>query len=90
MQIAIDGPVSSGKSTISKLVAKKLDLIYIDTGAMYRTAALHCLRQGVNLEDEKAVCERVKENKLHFEFLPVGDKNDGRNCTILLNGEDVS
>lgn len=90
MQIAIDGPVSSGKSTISKLVAKKLGLIYIDTGAMYRTVAFHCLREGVDLNNEEAVCQRVKRNKLHFEFIPVGDKNDGRNCTILLNGEDVS
>jgi cytidylate kinase len=90
MQIAIDGPVSSGKSTISKLVAKKLGLIYIDTGAMYRTVAFHCLREGVDLNNEEAVCQRVKKNRLHFELLPVGDKNDGRNCTILLNGEDVS
>lgn len=90
MQIAIDGPVSSGKSTISKLVAKKLGLLYIDTGAMYRTVALHCLREGVDVKNEAAVCQRVKENKLHFEFLPIGEKNDGRNCTILLNGEDVS
>lgn len=90
MQIAIDGPVSSGKSTISKLVAKKLGLVYIDTGAMYRTVALHCLRQNVDLNNEAAVCARVKENKLHFEFLPAEEKNDGRNCTILLNGEDVS
>ena len=90
VQIAIDGPVSSGKSTISKLVAKKLGLVYIDTGAMYRTVALHCLRQNVDLNDESEVCARVKQNRLHFEFLPAGENNDGRNCTILLNGEDVS
>lgn len=90
MQIAIDGPVSSGKSTISKLVAKRLGLLYVDTGAMYRTVALHCLRQGIDLTNKEMVCERVKENKLHFEFLPAEEKNDGRNCTILLNGEDVS
>ena len=90
MQIAIDGPVSSGKSTISKLVAKKFGLVYIDTGAMYRTVALHCLRQNVDLNDESEVCARVKQNRLHFEFLPAGENNDGRNCTILLNGEDVS
>ena len=90
VQIAIDGPVSSGKSTISKLVAKKFGLVYIDTGAMYRTVALHCLRQNVDLNDESEVCARVKQNRLHFEFLPAGENNDGRNCTILLNGEDVS
>ncbi|MEI6863633.1 MAG: (d)CMP kinase, partial [Candidatus Omnitrophota bacterium] len=50
--IAIDGPAGSGKSTVSKLVAKRLGLIYIDTGAMYRALTLKAMRSGADLEDE--------------------------------------
>ena len=52
--IAIDGPAGAGKSTIAKLVAKKLDFIYVDTGAMYRAIALYLLRSGVNIFEETA------------------------------------
>ena len=51
-KIAIDGPAGSGKSTISKLLPKKLNFEYIDTGAMYRAVTLKGLRLGVNLENE--------------------------------------
>ena len=54
MIIAIDGPAGSGKSTISKLVAKDLDLIYLDTGAMYRLVTIKALKMGIldeNLEN---------------------------------------
>ncbi len=47
MNIAIDGPAGAGKSSIAKLVAKKLSFVYIDTGAMYRTMALYCLKHGI-------------------------------------------
>ena len=47
MNIAIDGPAGAGKSTIAKIVAKKLEYIYVDTGAMYRTMALACYRNGI-------------------------------------------
>jgi cytidylate kinase len=53
--IAIDGPSASGKSTNAKLIAKALDYIYVDTGAMYRTLAWHCLKLGVDVQDPKAV-----------------------------------
>lgn len=61
--IAIDGPAGAGKSTIAKEVAKKLDFIYVDTGAMYRAMALYVLRQGISAEDEDkvaAVCNEVQ------------------------------
>jgi cytidylate kinase len=61
--IAIDGPSASGKSTNAKLVAKALGFVYVDTGAMYRTLAWHCLQKGVDVHDEKAVaalCRRWK------------------------------
>ena len=50
--IAIDGPAGSGKSTVAKIVANRLDLLYIDTGAMYRALTLKAMRQGINLENE--------------------------------------
>ncbi len=55
MQIAIDGPASAGKSTVAKLVAKKLDYIYCDTGAMYRAVTYAALKQGVQLDDDVAL-----------------------------------
>jgi cytidylate kinase len=61
--IAIDGTSASGKSTNSKLVAKALGFIHVDTGAMYRTLAWYCLKQGVDVTDAKAVaaaCRRWK------------------------------
>ena len=56
--VAIDGPAGAGKSTIAKAVAKELNLIYVDTGAMYRAVALYMLREGVDLTDR----ERLPEN----------------------------
>src|SRR5689334_22825105 len=53
--IAIDGTSASGKSTNSKLVAKALGYVYVDTGAMYRTLAWHCLKNGIDVHDAKAV-----------------------------------
>jgi cytidylate kinase len=61
--IAIDGTSASGKSTNSKLVAKALGYVYVDTGAMYRTLAWHCLKHRVDVDDAKAVaatCRRWK------------------------------
>lgn len=61
--IAIDGTSASGKSTNAKLVAQALGFVYVDTGAMYRTLAWHCLKTGVNVDDLKAVaaaCRRWK------------------------------
>ncbi|MPM66422.1 Cytidylate kinase [bioreactor metagenome] len=53
--IAIDGPAGSGKSTVAKIIAEKLGIIYVDTGAMYRAVALFCIRNGVDTTDEMAV-----------------------------------
>ena len=53
MQIAIDGPASAGKSTIAKLIAKNLNFVYCDTGAMYRAVTLEGLRRGINLANEE-------------------------------------
>ena len=61
--IAIDGPSASGKSTNAKLVAKSLGYIYVDTGAMYRTLAWHCLQKRVDVHDVKAVAALCRKWK---------------------------
>ncbi len=61
--IAIDGPSASGKSTNAKLVAQALGFVYVDTGAMYRTLAWHCLQKGVDVQDEKAVAALCRKWK---------------------------
>lgn len=53
--VAVDGPSGSGKSSVSKAVARRLDAAYLDTGAMYRAVAWHCLNEGVDLADAEAV-----------------------------------
>lgn len=55
ISVAIDGPAGSGKSTVAKMIAKKLGLMYIDTGAMYRTVALYCMRKGIDTTNENEV-----------------------------------
>jgi len=64
MIIAIDGPAGSGKSTISKILSKKLGFIYLDTGAMYRALTLKVLQEKVSLEDEPGMIKLAKD----FDF----------------------
>jgi cytidylate kinase len=59
--IAIDGPSGSGKSTVSRAVAQRLDLAYLDTGAMYRALTWWCIEQGVDLEDQPAVARSARD-----------------------------
>jgi CMP/dCMP kinase len=88
-QIAIDGPVAAGKGTVAIKIAKKLDFLYVDTGAMYRVAAWLALKEGVSFENEKDVVELVKRHKIEMR-MPQGKEKDGRLTTILLDGKDVS
>lgn len=81
--IAVDGPAGSGKSTVAKMVARKLGIIYVDTGAMYRTVALHCTQEGISLEDEAAVVASL--NGLNMRIQP-----DTEGQRIFLNEEDVT
>ncbi|ODU23489.1 MAG: cytidylate kinase [Verrucomicrobia bacterium SCN 57-15] len=59
--IAIDGTSASGKSTNSKLIAKSLGFVYVDTGAMYRTLAWYCLKQKIDVHDPKAVAQACRK-----------------------------
>ena len=61
MNIAIDGPAGAGKSTIAKLLAAKLGILYLDTGAMYRAVGLKALNTGVDISDEAAVEKMLTE-----------------------------
>ncbi|MBI5124009.1 MAG: (d)CMP kinase, partial [Candidatus Omnitrophica bacterium] len=82
MVIAIDGPAGSGKSTISKIIAKKKGLLYLDTGAMYRALTLKAIRENLNLEDEKALISLAKSTKIELE--------DAGGLHVFLDGKDVS
>lgn len=82
-QIAIDGPAGAGKSTIARRVAEALRFLYIDTGAMYRAMGLFCLENGVDIQDEEAVCSRLRDAAVDLEMI------DGLQH-VLLNGEDVN
>ncbi len=81
--IAIDGPAGAGKSTIAKIVAKELGYIYVDTGAMYRTLALACFRDGIDTTDENAIVDKCESVEVTLGY------EDGTQ-KVYLNGEDVS
>ena len=91
MIIAIDGPAGSGKSTVAKLVAKRLNYRYIDTGAMYRAVAWTAQKKGLSLTDETAMAELARSLKI--EFVPGADGQsvlvDGENATAHLKNETV-
>lgn len=83
ISIAIDGPAAAGKSTVAKVVAKKLSYVYIDTGAMYRTLTYAALEQKVDIENEEQLMEVVKNVNIEFQ--------QGENTQLVfLNGQDVS
>ena len=83
MIVAIDGPAASGKSTTAKMVAKKLKMTYLDTGAMYRAVTLALLRSNTDLDDFDSVCQVVDELELDIY-------DQGAKTVLKLNGEDVS
>ena len=81
--VAIDGPAGAGKSTIAKSLSKKLGVIYVDTGAMYRAMALYLLRKGVDPEDAAAISSNCADADISIAF------EDGVQ-QVILNGENVS
>lgn len=83
MQIAIDGPASSGKSTIAKLVAKHLNFLYIDTGAMYRATTLAFIQAHLDITDTSAVAILLNQLEIRLVQTKEGQKT-------FLNGVDVS
>lgn len=67
IQVAIDGPASSGKSTVAKIIAKRLGLVYCDTGAMYRSVTWAALDRQVDLADNEAVAQLARTIKISFQ-----------------------
>ena len=81
--VAIDGPAGSGKGTITKIVGKKMNLVNIDTGAMYRCVSLYMLKNNINFDDIEKIEEML--SKINIEF-----KNEANEEKVFLNGEDVT
>ena len=81
--VALDGPAGSGKSTIAKALAKDYNILYLDTGAMYRACGLKALRLGLNPKDREAVEKMLENLDVKVEY------KEGTQHTIL-DGEDVS
>lgn len=81
--VAIDGPAGSGKGTVTKLVGEKMELTYIDTGAMFRCIALKVLENNIAVDDQEGIKEILKSIDIELKH------NQGK-MIVLLNGEDVS
>ena len=84
MIIAIDGPAASGKSTVGRLVAKRLGYLYLDTGAMYRALTLKAIERGVDLENERALIDLARKTQID---LKVGR---GGELKVFLGQRDVT
>jgi CMP/dCMP kinase len=83
INIAIDGPAGAGKSTIAKLVAKELGIIYLDTGAMYRAVAIKAIRKELNQKDAEKLTELVQNIDIKIEHSSIEQ-------LVFLDGEDVT
>ena len=81
--IAIDGPAGAGKSSIAKAVAKKLNCIYIDTGAMYRSVGVYALQKEIDLKSDKAMSDFLDSFEMNIEL-----KEDGQH--IYIDGSDMN
>lgn len=82
IRIAIDGPGGAGKSSVAKAVASELQIIYVDTGALYRTIGMYMINSGIDLKNSVDVINHLDKFTLELKFI------DGKQV-ILLNGEDV-
>ncbi|MCM8829812.1 MAG: (d)CMP kinase [Candidatus Omnitrophica bacterium] len=81
--IAIDGPAGAGKSTVAKLVAKKLGFLYVDTGAMYRALTLKALNEKIPFSEEEKLINMAKNTKIELQ-------DNGVDYKVFLDGKDVS
>lgn len=83
INIAIDGPAGAGKSTIAKLVAQKMNFVYVDTGAMYRAMGIYFVKRGISPEDENAISSACQDADISITY-------ENGTQQVLLNGENVT
>lgn len=83
IRIAIDGPAAAGKSTVAKNIAKKLNIVYIDTGAMYRALTLKALDKNIDIKDEQALIQLLNATEIEL----MQQENEQK---VLLDGHDVT
>jgi len=88
MVIAVDGPAGSGKSTVAKLVAKDLSLVYVDTGAMYRMIALYIYENNIDISDENNIKKMLQDIKIDMQ--DNGFYLNGVNVSEKIRGREVS
>ena len=81
--VAIDGPASAGKSTLAKLLAKKMSFIYVDTGAMYRAIGLYCYNNNIDIDNEEMVSDNCHNAVIDIKYVDSAQ-------VLFLNGEDVT
>jgi cytidylate kinase len=81
--IGIDGPAGSGKSTVARIVAKRLGLLYLDTGAMYRAATLACIRKGIDFNNDDEIINCVRNCEIELEY-----KN--ADLKVYLDGQEIT
>ncbi len=85
--ITIDGPAGSGKSTVAKILARELNLKYIDTGAMYRAITLLALQNNIDCKDEKSILKLARNINLQLDSNSV---DESRYTTVKIDGKDVT
>lgn len=81
--IAVDGPAGAGKSTIAKMIAKKMNLIYVDTGAMYRAMAYYMVSEKVNLDNPEEISAKCQSADIRIIY-------ENNEQVVILNGENVN
>ena len=83
IKVALDGPSGAGKSTVAKAIAKRLSIVYVDTGALYRSIGLYIQRLGIDKTEKEKIVDQLKNIKLSLEY------KEGIQ-SVILNGENVS
>ena len=81
--VAIDGPAGAGKSTIAKLVSKRLNYIYVDTGAMYRAIGLYLIKNNISADDEKGIDKAIADADISIDYIDSVQH-------VYIDGEDVT
>jgi cytidylate kinase len=92
LNIAIDGPAGAGKSTMARIIANELGIIYLDTGAMYRTVALKAIRSGIGTSDREGLAAMMDDLDIEVECIGDGQviRLDGQNVNEMIRTPEVT